>query len=606
MSEFGEKIKSIIEVLPQKPGVYQFHDETGNVIYVGKAKSLRSRVRSYFNKQNFENGKTRLLVKKIRDIQYFVVESEYEALLLENNMIKKYQPRYNIQLKDDKTYPFICVKKERFPRVFSTRNLIRDGSDYFGPYASVRMMQTLLDLIRQLYKLRNCNFDLSPVNIQNNKFKVCLEYHVKNCLGPCEGLQTEADYNDSINEIKKILSGNIHEVISLLKGKMQSHSVNLDFENAEIIRKKLDILLNFKGKSTVVSPKISNLDVFSYADDEKSMFVNYMKVINGAIIQGHTLELKKKLNEEAVDLLLIAIAEFRQRFNSTSKEIVLPLKVSIEIPNVKITRPVRGDKLKLLELSSRNAKFFMMDRLKRLEKVNPEEYSERLLMGMQKDLRLPSKPVRIECFDNSNIQGSDAVAACVIFINGKPAKNEYRHFNIKSVEGPDDFASMREIIFRRYSRRIEEKADLPDLIIIDGGKGQLSAAMESIDKLNLRGKISVIGIAKKLEEIYFPGDSVPLYIDKRSETLKVIQHARNEAHRFGISHHRNKRSKRMLEGGLSEIPGIGKETEKNLLRKFKSVKRIKEAKKNELTEIIGIKRAGILIDYFEKEAASKS
>lgn len=600
MAAQNEKIRTKLSVLPRKAGVYQFSDDSGKVLYVGKAKNLKARVSSYFNKKTYENAKTRLLVRKIADIHYFVVPSEYEALLLENNMIKKYQPRYNIMLKDDKTYPFICVKNERFPRVFSTRNVIRDGSDYFGPYASVKMMNTLLELIRQLYPLRNCTFDLSEKNIKDGKFKVCLEYHIKNCLGPCEGLQSEEDYNESIRDVKYILRGHIQQVITHLKKKMDERAEKLDFENANAIKEKLDVLQNFKGKSTVVSPKISDLDVFTLVDDKDSVFVNYLKVMNGAIIQGHTIELKKKLNERREDLMLMAIAELRQRFNSDSREIALPFRVKIDIPDAKIIVPQRGDKLKLIELSERNARFFKMDKIKRMEKVDPEQYTNRVLESIQKDLRLPELPRHIECFDNSNIQGSEPVAACVVFKNGKPSKKDYRHFNIKSVEGPDDFASMREIVYRRYKRLLEEKQDLPQLIIIDGGKGQLSSAVESLEKLGLRGKISIVGIAKKLEEIYFPGDSLPLYIDKRSESLKVIQHARNEAHRFGITHHRNRRSKTMLNGGLSQIKGIGKESEKLLLRKFKSMKRVKEASLKDLTEIVGEKRATILLQHFKE------
>ena len=600
MTAKNEHLRTILSTLPRKAGVYHFSDEDGKVIYVGKAKNLRNRVSSYFNKKVFENAKTKLLVRKIADIQYFIVHSEYEALLLENNMIKKYQPRYNVMLKDDKTYPFICIKNERYPRVFSTRNLIRDGSDYFGPYASVKMMNTLLDLIRQIYPLRNCTFDLSEENIQGGKFKVCLEYHVKNCLGPCEGLQEEEDYNESIAGIKNILRGHIHQVIQHLNKKMISHAENLDFEKAEMIKSKLDVLQNFKGKSTVVSPSIRDLDVFSLVEDRDSVFVNYLKVVDGAIIQGHTLELKKKLNEEKEDLLLMAIAEMRERFSSISKEIAIPFKVNLDIPEVKFMVPQRGDKKKLMELSERNARFFMIDKMKRLEKVDPSQFSDKLMDTMKEDLRLPERPVHIECFDNSNIQGSNPVAACVVFRKGKPYKKDYRHFNIKTVEGPDDFASMREIIYRRYKRMLDENQSLPQLIIIDGGKGQLSAAVESLEKLDLRGRISIVGIAKKLEEIYFPDDPLPLYIDKRSQTLKVIQHARNEAHRFGIEHHRNRRSKSMLSGTLSGIRGIGKESEKQLLRKFKSVKRVKEARKEDLIAVVGEKRTKILLEYFSK------
>lgn len=545
---------------------------------------------SYFNKNKYENAKTRLLVRKIHDIRYFVVNTEFDALLLENNMIKKYQPRYNIQLKDDKTYPFICVKNERFPRIFPTRNLVRDGSEYFGPYASVKMMNTLLELIRQLYPLRTCTYMLSEENIKAGKFKVCLEYHVKNCLGPCEGLQSEEDYLESISDVKSILRGHIQEVMGHLKKKMQEHAVALEYEKANLIKDKLEILNSFKGKSTVVSPGIKNLDVFSFLDDGDQAFVNYLKVVNGAIIQGHTVEIKRKLDESGVEILLLAITELRDRFKSSSREVIVPFKLGLTMPGVKFHIPQRGDKRKLLELSERNAKFFKLDKLRRIEKVDPEGYSRRVLNQLRVDLRLLDYPDHIECFDNSNIQGTESVAACVVFRNGKPSKKEYRHFNIKTVEGPDDFASMREIVLRRYKRLLEEEKPLPQLIVIDGGKGQLNAAVESLEYLQLRGKIGIVGIAKKLEEIYFPEDPVPLYIDKRSESLKLIQQLRNEAHRFGIEHHRNKRSKKMLDSGLLEVPGVGKATEKVLLKKFRTVKKLREASQEELESILGSKR----------------
>ena len=589
-----DEIKAQLKNIPRKAGVYQFSDVEGKVIYVGKAKNLKSRISSYFNKITFESAKTKILVRKIADLKYFIVNSEYEALLLENNMIKKYQPRYNILLKDDKTYPFICVKKERFPRVFSTRNIIRDGSDYFGPYASVKMVNTLLELIRQLYPLRNCTYNLSEENIQQKKFKLCLEYHVKNCLGACEGLQTEENYMQSITDIKYILKGHSNQVIDHLKVRMKKFADGLEYEKAESVRSKLAILSNFKGKSTVVNPRISNLDVFSIVDDVESVYVNYVKVVKGAIIQGHTIEMKRSLDESIKKLLTMAIVELRQRFQSESKELVLPFRIDIEFPNTKVTVPQRGDKKDLLKLSERNARFYMLDKLKRMEQVDPESYSKKLMKQMKEDLRLPDLPVQIECFDNSNIQGSDPVAACVVFKKGKPARSEYRHFNIKTVEGPDDFASMKEIVFRRYRRLLDEKKDLPQLIVIDGGKGQLSAAVESLEELNIRGRVSIIGIAKKLEEIYFPDDPLPLYLDKRSQSLKLIQHLRNEAHRFGIQHHRNKRSKTSLKTELSLIIGIGPETEKTLLRKFKSMKKIRELSVEQLADVTGQKKAEII------------
>jgi excinuclease ABC subunit C len=567
------KLKEKIKLLPSKPGVYQYYNKEGLILYVGKAKNLKKRVSSYFTKKH-ENGKTAILVRQIDDIKTIVVASEIEALLLENNLIKKYQPKYNIMLKDDKTYPWICIKKERFPRIFPTRNVVKDGSDYFGPYASVKMMNTILELIRQLYPLRNCNYNLSKENIESEKFKVCLEYHIGNCLGPCIDEQTEAAYNTSIQEIKNIIRGNINSVTKHLKPLMKSYSENLEFEKAQQIKEKIDTLEKYQSKSVVVSPTINDVDVFSIISDEKYGFVNYLKVINGAIIQGHTIELKKKLEESDDALLQIGIAELRQRFDSQSKEVIVPFKPELEDDNIKFLVPQRGDKKKLLELSERNAKYYRLERNKQKANVSPTRHSDRILERMQKDLRMPEKPIHIECFDNSNIQGTHPVAACVVFKDAKPSKKDYRHFNIKTVEGPDDFASMEEVIYRRYKRLVEEKQQLPQLIIIDGGKGQLSSALKSIDKLGLRGKITIIGIAKKLEEIYFPEDSIPLYLDKKSESLKLIQYLRNEAHRFGITHHRNKRSKDAIN---------------------------KKATLSELEEVISKKRAKTVFEHFQKK-----
>ncbi|MGB0887563.1 MAG: excinuclease ABC subunit UvrC [Vicingaceae bacterium] len=599
-----EHVKEIIKTLPNNPGVYQYYDKEGVILYVGKAKNIKKRVSSYFTKnqsRKFSGGKTAVLVKQIIDIKTIVVDSEIEALLLENNLIKKYQPKYNIMLKDDKTYPWICIKNERFPRIFSTRNVVKDGSDYFGPYASVKMMNTVLTLIRELYPLRNCNYNLSEQNIKDKKFKVCLEYHIGNCKAPCVGYEMPEDYNISIAEIKNIIGGNINSVTKHLKPLMKTYSDNLQFEKAQLLKEKITTLEKYQSKSVVVSPTINDVDVFSIVTDEKYGYINYLKVINGAIIQGHTIELKKKLEETDDALLQIGIAELRLRFESNSKEVIVPFKPELEDENIRFLVPLRGDKKKLLELSERNAKYYRLERNKQKANVSPTKHSDRILEKMQKDLRMKVKPIHIECFDNSNIQGTNPVSACVVFKDAKPSKKDYRHFNIKTVEGPDDFASMTEVIYRRYKRLLDEKQSLPQLIIIDGGKGQLSASLKSIDKLGLRGKITIIGIAKKLEEIYFPGDPIPLYIDKKSESLKVIQYLRNEAHRFGITHHRNKRSKAAITSELDKIEGIGYKTAQQLLWKFKSVARIKKATLQELEETISKKRAKVVHDFFNAQ-----
>jgi excinuclease ABC subunit C len=595
-----EKIKAKLSTLPKKPGVYQFFDKEGKIIYVGKAKSLKSRVSSYFTSIENHPGKTRVMVKKIREIKTIVVETELDALLLENNLIKKYQPRYNILLKDDKTYPWICIKKERFPRVFSTRTLIKDGSEYFGPYASVKMMNTLLDLVRQLYYIRTCNYNLSQKNIEEGKFKVCLEYHIGKCLGPCEGKQEEEDYTKDIQEVRLILKGNIKQIIKTLNKKMAEYSQNLEFEKAQSIKEKLEQLHRFQSKSTVVSPSIKNVDVFSIVSDVSSGFVNYLRVIDGAIVQGHTLEFKKRLEETEEDLLLTGIIEMRERFASTAKEIIVPFSPSFTLKECKWLVPQRGDKKSLLELSERNARHNMIERHKQIASVDPERNTLRILTQIQTDLRLQELPQHIECFDNSNLQGTNPVAACVVFKDAKPSKKDYRHFNIKTVEGPDDFASMEEVVYRRYKRMLDEDQSLPQLIIIDGGKGQLSSAVKSLDKLGIRGKVTIIGIAKRLEEIYFPGDKFPIYIDKRSESLKVIQYLRNEAHRFGITFHRDKRSKAAIKSTLTDIKGIGFRTAQQLLWKFKSVKKVKEASLEELEEAVNKKAAKTVYDHFSK------
>jgi len=593
-------IENILKSLPDNPGVYQYFDDAGTIIYVGKAKNLKKRVSSYFTKEKHESGKVNVLVKKIADIKYIVVQSEFDALLLENNLIKEHQPRYNILLKDDKTFPWICVKKERFPRIFPTRNVIKDGSIYFGPYASVKMMNTLIDLIHQLFQLRNCNYNLTEENIISNKFKVCLEYHIGNCKGPCENFQNEEDYNSSITNISDILKGNLSNVQKQLKTLMKEYSESLQFEKAQIVKGKIELLEKFQSKSTIVNPAITNVDVFSVVSNENNGYVNYLKVIDGAIVQTHSIEIKKKLDESDEELLALSIVDFRERFGSGSKEIIIPIPLETPIPNVSFTIPQKGDKKQLLDLSVRNARYYMMDKQKQKELVDPERHSKRILAQMMKDLRLKETPVHIECFDNSNIQGAFPVAAMVVFTNAKPDKKQYRHFNIKTVEGPNDFASMEEVIFRRYKRMLDEKQSLPQLIIVDGGKGQLSSALKSLEKLELRGKISIIGIAKKLEEIYYPGDSLPLYLDKKSETLKVIQQMRDEAHRFGITHHRSKREKALITSQLTEIEGIGEKTIQTLLRKFKSVINIKKTPLDELQSVVGKDKGKIVFDYFNK------
>ena len=595
-----DALKQKLEVLPNNPGVYQYYNAEGNLLYIGKAKSLRKRVSSYFNKVH-DNHKTNVLVKQIADIKYIVVETEYDALLLENNLIKKHQPKYNILLKDDKTYPWIAIRHEDFPRVMVTRKPVKDGSVYFGPYASGTMMYTLLDLIKELFKLRTCNLVLSQTNIEKHKFRLCLEHHIGNCKGPCEGLQTKEDYEESITAIKSILKGNINSVIDHLEQQMLKHATKYEFEQAQSYKEKIDALEKYKGRSVVVSPTIHHVDVFSIIDDEQSAFINYLRVISGAIVQSHTVELRRKLDESKEELLLLAIAEMRERYQSESKEIILPIDIEIDIPGVMVTVPKIGDKKHLLDLSEKNARYFRKDRLEQADKLNPEHRIERLMETMKKDLRLPVKPYHIECFDNSNFQGDYAVSAMSVFKNGRPAKSDYRHFNIKTVVGPDDFASMEEVIYRRYKRLLEEEKELPQLIVIDGGKGQLGAALNSLEKLGLRGKISIIGIAKKLEEIYYPGDPLPLYLDKKGETLKIIQQLRDEVHRFGITHHRNKRSKGVIKTELSEIKGIGDKIAEKLLKEFKSVKRIKEATPEELTALIGKAKSDLVVEWFKRE-----
>jgi excinuclease ABC subunit C len=588
-----------VKTLPNEPGVYQYFDKNEVIIYIGKAKNLKKRVSSYFSKTH-DNGKTKVLVTKIVSIKHIVVETETDALLLENNLIKKHRPRYNILLKDDKTYPWICIKKERFPRIFMTRRVIKDGSEYFGPYTSIRTVRVLLDLIKELYPLRTCTYDLSHQNINEGKYKVCLEYHLKNCKGPCEGLETEQNYNNAIVEIRNIIKGNFKDSLEKFQEMMSVFAEKMEFEEAQKIKEKLNLLGNYQSKSTIINPSINNVDVFSIISDETHGYANFLKIANGSIIQSHTTEIKKKLEETDTELLALFIVEIRQRFNSNAPEIYVPFKVDLgEI--VKVTIPKLGDKKRIVELSERNAKYYRQEQFKQTQIVDPERHVKRIMGQMKKDLRLHTEPRHIECFDNSNIQGTHPVAACVVFRDGKPSKKEYRHYNIKTVVGPDDFGSMEEVVYRRYKRLLEEKQPLPQLIIVDGGKGQLSSGLKALEDLGLRGKIAIIGIAKRLEEIYYPEDSIPLYLDKKSETLKITQYLRNEAHRFGITFHRNKRSKTAIKSELEQIPDVGAQTITALLRKFKSAKRVKEASLEDLKTEIGHSRAMKVYDFYHKK-----
>jgi excinuclease ABC subunit C len=585
-----------LQTLPDSPGVYQYYDKEGKILYVGKAKNLKKRVASYFNKTH-DTAKTNVLVRKIVDIKHIVVATEADALLLENNLIKKLQPRYNVMLKDDKTYPWICIKKEPFPRIFSTRRMIKDGSEYFGPYTNFKTVNTLLDMIKELYPLRTCNYDLNRQNINSGKYKVCLEYHIGNCKGPCEGYEPIEKYQIQVDAIREILKGNFKDSLRGFKKTMQELATNMHFEEAQKIKEKIEVLENYQSRSTILNPKISNIDVFSIVSDETMAYVNFLQIAHGAIIRSHTLEIKKKLDESDEALLELAVVELRERFNLTSKEIIIPFELNFG-DKIKVTVPHLGDKKQILELSQRNAKYQRLEQLKQIQIVDPERHTNRIMAQMMKDLRLSTEPRHIECFDNSNIQGTNPVSACVVFKDGKPSKKDYRHFNIRTVEGPNDFASMEEVVYRRYKRLVDEKQPLPQLIIIDGGKGQLSSALKSIDDLDLRGKIAVIGIAKRLEELFYPGDSAPLYLDKKSETLKIIQHLRNEAHRFGITHHRDKRSKSALQTTIETIPGIGEKTMQTLIKHFKSVKRLKLATEKEISEVIGASKAKKISEFY--------
>jgi excinuclease ABC subunit C len=601
MFDYREALKQI----PHKPGVYQYWDEHNTLMYIGKAKDLRNRVSSYFVKDHQINAKTRVLVSKIRNITFTIVDTEVDAWLLENSLIKKHKPKYNIDLKDDKTYPWIVIKKENFPRLYWTRNMVKDGSKYLGPYPSVSMMHTIIGVIRETYPLRTCNLPLTRQNIDAGKFKVCLEYQLGNCKGPCQNYQTEEDYNRSIGEIQDILNGKISNVVKDLKTDMESAAMNLDFEQAHRLKRKYDLLEKYQSKSTVVNSSITDIDVFSIASEEKYAFVNYLKVMNGTIIQTQTLEMKKRLDESDVDLLTIAITEFRTRYNSTSREIIVPFEIELDDEKIRFTVPKLGEKKKLLDLSEKNVHFFKRDKIEQYEKLNPDVRSERLLTQMMKDLRMNQLPHHIECFDNSNFQGKYPVSAIVVFRDGKPSKRDYRFFNVKTVEGPNDFATMEEAVFRRYRRMLDEGGKLPQLVIIDGGKGQLSAALKSLKALGIEKEMTVIGIAKRLEELFYPGDSYPMYLDKRSETLKIIQQLRDEAHRFGITAHRKKRDKGTLATELELIPGVGRLSAEKLLKYFKSVKKIREATVTELQEVVNLKQAQAVSNYFAPQPPSE-
>ena len=589
-------IKNTLKNLPSNPGIYKYYDKSDKIIYVGKAKNLKKRVNSYFHKKH-DNNKTKVLVSKIYRIEFVIVDNEMEALLLENNLIKEHQPRYNMMLKDDRSFPLIRITNERFPRVFAMRNPKYDGSKYFGPYTSARSMHVVLDLIKSLYPLRNCNYNLSDENIKANKFRACLEYQIGNCKAPCVGKESESEYLESIKSVRNILGGNFASVKTHLKSEMLAASENLAFEQANKFKEKIELLEMFRTKSTVVSHTISDVDVFSGVINEKSAFINYMKVVNGMVVRAKSVEYKLKMSETMSEVLEYAIPELRQRYESTSKEVIVPIELE-SFQDLKLTVPKIGDKKKLLELSVRNALLYKKQKMDQYEKLNPSHRTDSLMQKMKEDLRLTEEPKHIECFDNSNLQGTNPVSACVVFKDGKPSKKDYRHFNIKTVIGPNDFDSMKEVVKRRYARLLKEKQNLPQLIIIDGGKGQLSATVEILEELGLYGKIAVIGIAKRLEEIYYPGDSLPLYIDKSSETLKIIQQLRDEAHRFGITHHRNKRSKEMTTSELDGVIGIGPKTIDTLLQKFRSVKKIKTASIQELTDVIGADKALKLHKYF--------
>jgi len=588
-----------LKTLPSEPGVYRYYDRNGQLLYVGKAKNLKKRVLSYFNKN--QNGyRTRIMVSKIVRLETTVVNSEYDALLLENNLIKEHQPFYNVMLKDDKTYPWICIKNENFPRVFLTRTIIKDGSEYYGPYAKVRPAKILLETIKNLYKIRSCNLDLSPKKIEDGKYKVCLEYHIKNCKGPCENLESKESYDEKIDAIRGIIKGDFRKARKYLENEMFRFAANLEFEAAQNVKERLEFLEDYQARNTVVNPNIDDVDVFGMTSDETAAYVNFFKIRNGNIVQSFTTEIKKMLEETDEEILEEALIEIRQKFASESKEILLPFHLNIEIPNIKLIVPKVGDKKRIVELSEKNAKEYRLEKLKQVQIVDPERHTNRIMAEMQKLLRMPVEPRHIEGFDNSNIQGSNPVSACVVFKDGKPSKSDYRIFHVKTVEGPNDFATMEEVIYRRYKRMLDEGENLPQLILIDGGKGQLSSAVKSLKLLGLYGKITIVGIAKRLEEIFFPEDPIPLYLDKKSETLKILQRVRDEAHRFGVKHHRTRRTNNTIKSELEEIPGVGEKTIELLLKKLKSVKRVKEANLETLEEILGKQKGKIVWEFFNQ------
>ena len=595
----NENLELQLKTLPSEPGVYRYYDKNGQLLYVGKAKNLKKRVLSYFNKN--QNGyRTRIMVSKIVRLETTVVNSEYDALLLENNLIKEHQPFYNVMLKDDKTYPWICIKNENFPRIFMTRNVVKDGSEYYGPYAKVRPAKILLETIKNLYKIRSCNLDLSPKKIEDGKYKVCLEYHIKNCKGPCEGLESLESYDEKIDSIRGIIKGDFRKARKYLEDEMFRFAANLEFEAAQNVKERLEFLEDYQARNTVVNPNIDDVDVFGMTSDETAAYVNFFKIRNGNIVQSFTTEIKKMLEETDEEILEEALIEIRQKFASESKEILLPFHLNIEIPNIKLIVPKVGDKKRIVELSEKNAKEYRLEKLKQVQIVDPERHTNRIMAEMQKLLRMPVEPRHIEGFDNSNIQGSNPVSACVVFKDGKPSKSDYRIFHVKTVEGPNDFATMEEVIYRRYKRMLDEGENLPQLILIDGGKGQLSSAVKSLKLLGLYGKITVVGIAKRLEEIFFPEDSIPLYLDKKSETLKILQRVRDEAHRFGVKHHRTRRTNNTIKSELEEIPGVGEKTIELLLKKLKSVKRVKEANLETLEEILGKQKGKIVWEFFNQ------
>ena len=601
-----EDYKKLSDSIPKDPGVYRFYDKEETILYVGKAKNLKNRLSSYFGNKKHQAHKTRTMVKNADHIDYTIVQTETDALLLEATMIKKYQPRYNVMLKDGKTYSYICIKKERFPRVSATRQVIKDGSIYFGPYTSKHNTNIILDLIKKLFQLRTCTLNLNENAIDAGKYKVCLEYHIKNCKGPCENLESEKEYNQKIEQVKNILRGNFKPVKDYLKSEMEHYAELMKFEEAQLLKDKFQVFVNYQSKSTVVHTSIKDLDAFSIASDEKHAYINYLKIINGAIINSDTVEIEKKLDEEDREILEFAIPAIREKFNSIAPEIAVPIEIDFVDPEVLITIPKRGDKRHVIELSEKNVKYFLFQKKREaLNKIKRQTPAERILKTLQSDLQMDKIPFHIECFDNSNIQGTNPVASCVVFKNAKPSKRDYRKFNIKTVIGPDDFASMEEVVGRRYRRLVAEGESLPDLIIIDGGKGQLSSTVKILKELEILDKVTVIGIAKKLEEIFFPDDPIPLYINKKSESLVLIQQARNEAHRFAITFHRNQRSKNALGTELTNIEGIGVKTSEKLLKKYKSVSRIKELAETELADIVGNSAANKIVTYFEKQAISE-